>query len=29
MNGLSLIQEAALAYAWMNQDSNTRDFTNL
>lgn len=29
MNGLSLEQEAALAYAWMNQDSNIRNFTNL
>lgn len=29
MNGLSLGQEAALAYAWMNQDSSIRDFTSL
>ena len=29
MNGLSLGQEAALAYAWMNQDSSIRNFTSL
>jgi hypothetical protein len=29
MNGLSLVQEAALTYAWMNQDSSKRDFTSL
>ena len=29
MNGLSLGQEAALTYAWMNQDSSKRDFTSL
>lgn len=29
MNGLNLGQEAALAYAWMNQDSNSKNFSGL
>jgi hypothetical protein len=29
MNGLNLQQEAALAYAWMNQNDSAKDFSNL
>lgn len=29
MNGLNVKQEAALAYAWMHQDADERDFTDL
>lgn len=29
MNGLNLEQEAALVYAWMHQDADERDFTDL
>lgn len=29
MNGLNLEQEAALVYAWMHQNADTRDFTDL